>query len=96
MADALHRQQIFDRLREAVERPHDFAAMKLGVALLGLSKEGAAVLLRDDSIDLRIELRDVVEIGRHNLDARYLSRLDGVFEGHRVHHYDIGHLHYSR
>ena len=89
-ADALGRGQVLDRLGQAVHPAANFAARKLLVARLGLRNQIAAVLQRDDGVDLGIERVDVIEVGVHHLDAGHLLRLDRARQRERVHHHDVG------
>ena len=89
-ADALGRGQVLDRLGQAVHPAANFAARQLVVARLGLRNEIAAVLQRDDGVDLGIERVDVIEVGVHHLDAGHLLGLDRARQRQRVHHHDVG------
>ena len=92
-ADALGRGQVLDRLREAVHPAADIRrAQARSSRALACAQQIAAVLQRDDGVDLGIERVDVVEVGVHHLDAGHLLGLDRARQRERVHHHDVGGL----
>ena len=62
-----------------MERPQQLAARKLHIAFARLHQQSCAILQRDNGVHMRIHPLDVVEIGRHDLDAGNLPR-DGRIE----------------
>jgi len=88
--DALDPEQVFYRVRKAMQRPHDLAARHLGVALKGLCDQGRPVLQGHDCIDLGVQPLDLVEIGAHHLDAGNCTRGDRFAQGMSFHQNDVG------
>jgi hypothetical protein len=75
---------------KTVQRSHELAARELCVVVTRFSQQSRAILQRDNCIDLRIELFDVVEVGRHHLHARNLPRANCCSETDRIHHDKLG------
>ena len=59
-----------------MKRPHGFSVRKLVVALARLCEQRVSILERNDGVNLRIDGRDVIQIGSHDLDAGQLARMD--------------------
>ena len=72
-----------------MQRSHQLAALELRVALGRLDQQSSAVLQRNNGVHLRVELFDVIEIGRHAFDTGHLPRANSASESDRVHHDDL-------
>ena len=59
------------------------------VALAGLCQQRVSILERNDGVDPRIEGRDVIQIGGHDLDAGELPRMDRRGERRGVQRDDV-------
>ena len=62
---------------------------ELSVAEPRLLQQAAAILESHDGIYMWIQLSDVVEIGRHDLDTGELPRADRVGERASAHHNNL-------
>src|SRR5262249_52868037 len=95
-ADALGGGQVFHGVWEAVHPAEMLATRQLLVANPGLLDKLAAVLQRDDGVDLGIERFDLVERGVHHLDTRDLLGLDRPRQCESIHIDDVGHFRHFR
>ena len=73
-----------------MQRPHELVARKLRIAFARLRQQVCAILQRNDRIHTRIEYLDVIEIGRHDLDAGQLPGGNVAGEREAVQHHDVG------